>query len=67
MSKGEKVLLLERLGKDEEGNLLQTLPEDHSYRAEQDALARYDFPGWQQYRGLPHYSSFENPDGRSRS
>lgn len=30
-------------------------------------MACYSFPGWEQRRGLPHYSSFEHPDGRSRS
>jgi hypothetical protein len=67
MSERERAMLWERLGRDGNGNLPHPLLEGHSFRAEQDALARYDFPGWQQYRGLPHYSSFENPDGRSRS
>jgi hypothetical protein len=67
MSAWEKAVLWERLGRDAKGNPLRALPEGDCFRAEQDALARYDFPGWEQYRGLPHYSSFENPDGRSRS
>lgn len=66
MSEREKALLWERLGRDEEGVSLHELPIGHSFRAEQDALARYDFPGWEQRRGLPHYGDFEHPDGRSK-
>ncbi|GAQ84965.1 hypothetical protein KFL_002150020 [Klebsormidium nitens] len=56
-----------RLGRDEEGVSLHPLPKGHSFRAEQDALAWYDFPGWEQYRSLPHFSNLEHPDGRSKS
>ncbi|GAQ90556.1 hypothetical protein KFL_006550060 [Klebsormidium nitens] len=66
MSERQKALLWERLGRNEEGVSLHPLPIGHSFRAEQDALARYDFPGWEQYRGLPHFSDFEHPDGRSK-
>ena len=52
---------------DENGEELQPLPAGHAFRAEQDALACYPFPGWEQKRGLPWYSSFEHPDGRSKS
>jgi hypothetical protein len=67
MSNHERSLLRERLGRDEEGAGLHPLPSGHSFRAEQDTLACYSLPGWEQKRGLPHYSSFEHPDGRSRS
>ena len=67
MSEREKALLWERSGRDEEGIELHELPIGHSFRVEQDELARYDFPGWEQYRGLPHFSDFEHPDGRSKS
>ncbi|GAQ77639.1 hypothetical protein KFL_000010870 [Klebsormidium nitens] len=67
MSDRERALLLERLGRDEEGSLLHPLPVGHAFRAEQDALAHYSFPGWEQKRGLPQYTSFEHFDGRSRS
>lgn len=66
MGAAEKALLNERLGRDEEGNGLPDLPKGHSFRAEQDALACYDLPGWGQWRGLPHFSSFEHPNGLSR-
>jgi hypothetical protein len=59
-------LLRVRLGRDEEGVELHPLP-GHGFRAEQDTLACYSFPGWEQRRGLPHFSSFEHPDGRSKS
>lgn len=67
MSAAERSLLRERLGKDENGEDLQPLPLGHSFREEQDALACYTLLGWEQKRGLPHYSSFEHPDGRSRT
>ncbi|GAQ85302.1 hypothetical protein KFL_002280170 [Klebsormidium nitens] len=57
----------ERLGRDEEGHELHPLPAGHAFRAEQDVLACYPFPGWEEKRGLPWYSSFEHPDGRSKS
>ncbi|GAQ89497.1 hypothetical protein KFL_005300010 [Klebsormidium nitens] len=64
MSGHERSLLRERLGRDKEGDELHPLPAGHAFRAEQDALACYPFPGWEQKRGLPWYSSFEHPDGR---
>ncbi|GAQ93268.1 hypothetical protein KFL_014030020, partial [Klebsormidium nitens] len=67
MSGHERSLLKERLGRDEEGDELHPLPAGHAFRAEQDVLACYPFPGWEQKRGLPWYSSFEHPDGRSKS
>jgi hypothetical protein len=67
MSDHERALLRERLGRDEEGVELHPLPAGHAFRAEHDALACYSFPGWEQRRGLPHYSNFEHPDGCSRS
>jgi hypothetical protein len=67
MSDHERALLRERLGRDEEGVELHPLPAGHAFRAEQDALACYSFPGWEQRRGLPHYSNFEHPDGCSWS
>ncbi|GAQ88268.1 hypothetical protein KFL_004140040 [Klebsormidium nitens] len=67
MSAHERSLLRERLGQDENGEELHPLPTGHAFRAEQDALACYSFPGWEQKRGLPWYSSFEHPGGRSRS
>jgi hypothetical protein len=67
MSTTERTLLWERLGRDEEGVELHELPAGHNFRAEQDALAHYNFPGWRQRRGLPQFSSFEHTDGRSRS
>jgi hypothetical protein len=67
MSKRERRLLWERLGRDEEGIELHGLPAGHSFRAEQDALAHYNFPGWQQLRGLLRFINFEHLDGRSRS
>ncbi|GAQ83542.1 hypothetical protein KFL_001520120 [Klebsormidium nitens] len=67
MSAAERLLLRERLGKDENGGDLQPLPVGHSFREEQDTLACYSLPGWEQKRGLPYYSNFEHPDGRSRT
>jgi hypothetical protein len=67
MSAAERLLLRERLGRDEVGAGLHPLPSGHSFRAKQDALACYTLPGWEQKRGLPHYSTFEHPDGRSRT
>jgi hypothetical protein len=67
MSEHERSLLRERLGKDEEGVELHLLPAGHGFWAEQEVLACYSFPGWEQKRGLPHFSSFEHPDGRSKS
>jgi hypothetical protein len=68
MSAAGRLLLRERLGLDETyGEELQPLPEGHAFRAEQDALACYPFPGWKQKRGLPWYSSFEHPNGRSQT
>jgi hypothetical protein len=67
MSNHKRALLRERLGQDEEGAELDPLPAGHAFRAEQDALACYSFSGWEHRRCLPHYSSFEHPDGRSRS
>jgi hypothetical protein len=67
MSNHERSLLRERLGRDKEGAGLHPLPSGHSFWAEQDTLACYSLPGWEQKRGLPHYSSFEHPDGRSKS
>jgi hypothetical protein len=67
MSERERALLWDRLGLDEEGVELHPLPKGHAFRAEHDALAHYSFPGWEQKRGLPQYSSFEHLDGRSRS
>jgi hypothetical protein len=63
----ERSLLRERLGRDEEGDELHPSPAGHAFRAEQDALACYPFPGWEQKRGLLWYSSFEHPDGRNKS
>jgi hypothetical protein len=67
MSERERALLWDRLGRNEEGVPLHPLPKGHALRAKQDALAHYSFPGWEQKRGLPQYSSFEHLDGRSRS
>jgi hypothetical protein len=67
MSQRERDLLWRRLGLDEEGARLHPLPPGHSFRAEQDALAHYALPGWEQKRGLPRYSTFEHPDGRSKT
>jgi hypothetical protein len=67
MSNHERSLLRERLGQDEQGVELHPLPAGHSFRAEQDALACYSFPGWEQRRGLPHFCTFEHPDGRSKT
>ncbi|GAQ93526.1 hypothetical protein KFL_016150020 [Klebsormidium nitens] len=55
MSGHERSLLKERLGRDEQGDELHPLPAGHAFRAEQDALACYPFPGWEQKRGLPWY------------
>jgi hypothetical protein len=66
MGEFERSLLRERLGQDKEGVELHPLPTGHSFRAEQDIVACYSFPGWEQRRGLLHFSSFEHPNGRSR-
>jgi hypothetical protein len=49
------------------GAALHPLPPGHSFLEEQDALAHYALPGWEQKRGLSRYSTFEHPDGRSKS
>jgi hypothetical protein len=67
MTQRERDLLWQRLGLDEEGARLHPLPPRHSFRAEQDALAHYALPGWEQKRGLPRYSTFEHPNGRSKT
>jgi hypothetical protein len=67
MTERERDLLWRRLGLDEEGAMLHPLPPRHSFRAEQDALAHYALPGWKQKRGLPRYSTFEHPDGKSKT
>jgi hypothetical protein len=67
MSEHKRLLLRERLGRDEEGVELHPLPAGLGFRTEQDALACYSFSGWEQRRGLPHFSSFEHQDGRSKS
>jgi hypothetical protein len=63
----QRDLLWRRLGLDEEGARLHPLPPGHSFRAEQDALAHYALPGWEQKRRLPRYFTFEHPDGRSKT
>jgi hypothetical protein len=65
MTERERDLLWQRLGLNEEGARLHPLPPGHSFQAEQDALAHYALPGWDQKRGLPRYSTFEHPNGRS--
>jgi hypothetical protein len=67
MTERERDLLWRRLGLDEEGGTLHPLPSGHNFRAEQKALAHYALPGWEQKRGLPRYSTFEHPDGRSKT
>ncbi|GAQ92640.1 hypothetical protein KFL_010800040 [Klebsormidium nitens] len=67
MSAAERILLRERLGRDENGKERPPLQTEHSFRAEQDELACYTLPGWEQRRGVPWHSSFEHPDGRSRT
>jgi hypothetical protein len=67
MSQGSRDLLWRRLGLDEEGGTLHPLPPGHSFRKEQDALGHYALPGWEQKRGLPRYSTFEHPHGRSKT
>jgi hypothetical protein len=67
MTQRERDLLWRRLGLDEEGARLHPLPPGHSFRAEQDALAHYALPGWEQKRGLSRYSTFEHPDDRSKT
>jgi hypothetical protein len=45
MSEGQRALLWDRLGCNEEGVELHPLPKGHAFRAEQDALGHYSFPG----------------------
>jgi hypothetical protein len=67
MSEQERAVLHERLGQDEEGGQMHPLPLGHSFRQEQARLGHYALPGWDQKRGLPHYTSFESQDGKSKS
>jgi hypothetical protein len=67
MTQRERDLLWRRLGLDEEGGTLHPMPPRHSFRVEQDALAHYALPGWEQKRGLPRYSTFEHPNGKSKT
>jgi hypothetical protein len=67
MTERERGLLWRRLGLDGEGATLYPPPPGHNFRARQDALAHYALPGWRQKLGLPSYSAFEHPDGRSKT